>query len=230
MKNNVLRFIENNVRNRIQYASSLYVDCFEKVIPFHLVKPAAPTLVLSGNIGKPSSKQTSDFLRHCSRNWDSVIYVPGSLELIEPLSKFNQLNSGLSNVFLLSCNRVKINGVVYIGSPLISMDDYVWLTREYGLLRGEQNIVAVTFGIPHINVLHYADTKMLLANKTTLYPAFNAWVCGYTRGANQYMFDNGVLVVYNARGRLGGNNDFDGSKGWLRDAVIDIPKYSEDMS
>jgi hypothetical protein len=229
MKNNAIRLI-NNATKRIQYVSSLYVDSFEKVIPFHLVKPSAPTLVLSGNIGRPSSKQTGDFLRHCSRCWDSVIYVPGPLELTEPLSKFNQLNNGLSNVFLLSSNRVKINDVVYIGSPLMSLEDYTWVKREYGLLNGEQNIVAVTFGIPHTNVIHYADTKISSPNKANLYPAFNAWVCGYTRGANRYLFDNGVLAVYNARGCLGKENDFDGSKGWHREAIIDIPKYTEDMS
>jgi len=223
--------MKNNIIRRIQYVSSLYVDCFEKVIPFHLVKPVAPTLVLSGNIGKPSSKQTSDFLRHCSRGWDSVLYVPGQLELTEPISNFNKLKSDLPNVFLLSSNSVKINGVVYIGSPLLSIGDLDWIRRKYGTLKGEENIVAITCGIPHINLIHSADRNVSsVVEPTSLYPAVNLWISGYTRGANRYLFDNGVLAVYNARGALGRNNDFDGTKGWSRETFVDLPKYSENMS
>jgi len=229
MKNNVTKLMKKNVVKRIQYVSSLYVDSFEKVIPFHLVKPVAPTLVLSGNIGRPSSKQTGDFLRHCSRSWDSVIYVPGPLELTESVSNFNKLNSGLSNVFLLSSGIAKINDVIYVGSPFLNSDDYSWIKREYGLLIGEPNIVAVTFGIPHTNLVHDNDNKSSV-DKASLYPAFNAWISGYTRGAKSYLFDNGVLSVYNARGKPGYDNDFDGTKGWSRDAFIDLPKYTEDMS
>ena len=215
---------------RIQYVSSLFVDCFEKVIPFHLVKPVAPVLVLSGNIGRPSSKQTSDFLRSCSRAWDYVIYVPGPLELTEPISNFNQLNNGLPNVRLLTSNSVKLNGVVYIGSPLLSTVDWDCLRRNYGEQKGEENVVAVTYGIPNINLVHPADTQYFPIQTATLYPAVNLWISGYTRGANRYLFDNGVLAVYNARGPLGRNNDFDGAKGWSREACVDLPKYEENMS
>ena len=65
---------------RLQYASNLFVDCtlnsFSK-----LVKPAAPSLVLLGNIGRPESPKTYHFLRYCSKHWDHVFWIPGPHEL-----------------------------------------------------------------------------------------------------------------------------------------------------
>jgi hypothetical protein len=68
---------------RLQYASNLFVDCtlnsFSK-----LVKPAAPHLVLLGNIGRPESPKTFHFLRYCSKHWDNVFWIPGPHELSNP--------------------------------------------------------------------------------------------------------------------------------------------------
>lgn len=205
---------------RVQYASSLFVDMFEKVVGAHLVRPVAPTLVLNGNIGKLTSFQTHAFLRHCSRIWKDVIYIPGPYELG---SKIEQID--IPNVHFLNNRTVKLYDMYFMGSSYTSLSDNKWILSEFSELREKDDkIVATTFGIPSCTMLHSKDLvkgeDVLVGD---LYPCVNAWICGYTRGAKNVVFDNNVLAVYNARGPLCGKNDFDGSRGWVRDAFIDIP-------
>jgi hypothetical protein len=65
---------------KLQYASNLFVDTCQK--PFKsLLKPAAPSLALLGNIGRPESPKTYHFLKFCASNWDTVFWIPGPHEL-----------------------------------------------------------------------------------------------------------------------------------------------------
>jgi len=50
--------------------------------PFPLiVKPAARYLALIGNIGIPRTQIHDSFLDYCSRHWEHVFYIPGTVEL-----------------------------------------------------------------------------------------------------------------------------------------------------
>lgn len=76
-------YLADTMPFRLQYASNLFVDTFQK--PFKsLVKPAAPHLALLGNIGRPESPKTYHFLKFCASNWDSVFWIPGPHELSNP--------------------------------------------------------------------------------------------------------------------------------------------------
>lgn len=185
---------------RIQYASCLYVDTFEKVVGAHFVKPVAPILVLNGNIGRLSSYQTQAFINHCGRLWQKVIYVPGVYELSEPCRTFSR-----SNIHFLNNSRVLINGVCFIGTPYISKEDIMWFHDQYISRLPDKKIVALSHGKP---ALSYVKGLNL-----------DAWISGSTIGGSNRCF-NGISVAYNGRGSICGPNDFQGTKGWRRDAAI----------
>ena len=46
----------------VQYTSGLYVDLYNTISPAFYVKPAAPILALTGDIGLGNSKHTREFL------------------------------------------------------------------------------------------------------------------------------------------------------------------------
>lgn len=77
---NQIVYLFNMPPFRIQYASNLFVDLHKQSFS-KLVKPAAPTLALLGNIGRPESPKTFHFLNYCAKNWDTVLWIPGPHEL-----------------------------------------------------------------------------------------------------------------------------------------------------
>jgi len=215
---------------RIQYVCGLYVDKFEKNAAAHFVKPAAPILVLNGNIGKPTSIQTFNFLNHCSKIWHAVLYIPGTYELAEEAapalmkSKFQSL----SNVHVLNNNTLTLPkyGTTFLGSP----DDKKWLTEKFIEIRNQNNkIVALTSQIPDINMVHPKDMKGETKPKF-LYPQLNAWICGYPRGAHAYTYANNLTVMYNALGPIDGVNDYGQGYGFNRAATFTVPESTESMS
>jgi len=114
---------------RLQYASNLFVD-MQKQAFSKLVKPAAPTLTLLGNIGRPESSKTYHFFNYCAKNWDTVLWIPGPHELSNPkggratyrekLSHLYGLASTLKNVRILDSKEHVFHEhrTVLIGTPL----------------------------------------------------------------------------------------------------------------
>jgi hypothetical protein len=209
---------------RIQYCGSLFVDSYEKVIGAHFLKPVAPILLLNGNIGRLSSYKTHDFLRHCSRLWDSVIYVPGPYELAEyPLPCIN-----LSNVHLLNNKTIHINNMNFLVSPYASLNDRNWLLSEFIhslRTRKGDKIIAVTHGIPSFKMLHSRDIDDYVYNESLedyILPNVDAWVSGYSYGSKSMISRNGVYACYNTRGHIAYKNDFSGYEGWSREAYLDF--------
>lgn len=194
-------------RARVQYASDLYVDSYEKIAGAHLVKPAAPILVLSGGIGRGSSFQTVAFLAHCSRLWDHVIYVPGRYDL-EGRTDFPLKTESNVSVLMNSHIDLRSYGLRIMGTPHITDFDRDYLVRSFLLSKeSPMKLVAVTSRLP--------------ANPCLL--PFNAWIGASRPGARTTLYNNGVLVAYNSRGHMAGPNDFTGEAGWRRDAVLVVP-------
>lgn len=204
----------------IQYASSLFVDKFEKVVSAYLVKPVAPILVLSGNIGKHKSAQTYAFLQHCSRNWDTIVYVPGEYELSDTsVPDFNY-----KNLYYLNRDTAYINGIYFTGTPYLYYNERDWVINEVACLdslKPHALKVVVTHGIPCLSLLGGS----FMDRYNEINPCVDAWISGYSRGAKTHLYDNGVVAAYNARGPLDGPNDFDGKLGWTREARINIPYH-----
>ncbi len=97
---------------KLQYASNLFVDLTTNAFS-SLVKPAAPHLALLGNIGRPESPKTYNFLRYCVKNWNSVYWVPGSHELSNPKDGRSTLSERAINARSLS---KQVGGVTVMDS------------------------------------------------------------------------------------------------------------------
>ncbi len=114
---------------RLQYASNLFVDLHKRKFD-SLLRPAAAHLALLGNIGRPESPKTYHFLKFCSANWDSVVWIPGPHEisnlpkgkmtLVERTTNAKALARQFNNVSLMnSKERVFFDQrIVLVGTPL----------------------------------------------------------------------------------------------------------------
>ena len=66
---------------RIQYASDLHLDLWQKK-PFNeVLEPRAPTLVFLGDIAKQNDPNLRAFLEYCSERWKQIFWVPGDEEI-----------------------------------------------------------------------------------------------------------------------------------------------------
>ena len=68
---------------RIQFASDLHLDTRPKQTFETILEPAAPALALLGDIAKLTCVSLRPFLEWCSERWETVLYIPGNLELLE---------------------------------------------------------------------------------------------------------------------------------------------------
>ncbi len=65
---------------RIQYASDLHLEHYDKQAFSHMLRPAARILVLAGDIGNPEHKLYGSLLNWCHDKWDHVFVVAGNHE------------------------------------------------------------------------------------------------------------------------------------------------------
>jgi len=205
-------------KTRIQYASSLYVDAFETSAGAHYVKPVAPILVLNGNIGR--GYQLRQFIQHCARNWDHVLYVPGDYELMHNghrIAAEHELDTMLGdfpNAQLMAnyCAHIPSAKTYFLGTPYLNIIDKWWLRDEMDkLVDVEDNIVIVSHGMPLIKRPNLETT-----------PLANAWLFGGKVGGACIVGPTGSVCAYNARGHIARHNDFSGEAGWRRDAYITL--------
>jgi hypothetical protein len=224
-----LAWFNRHIPLRVQYAGSLYVDKLEKDSGLHLVKPVAPILVLTGNIGRADSYQTQHFISHCSHYWNQVVYVPGAYELDSPdlVHKTKEMCERHKNVRFLNHNTlVSIPyKTIFMGAPLLNTPnaDLDWFKREFTKWTDSHyKLVNVSSGIPSKALLN-SDNHV----DKDLYPDVNAWICGGVLGSKTCVFNNGLVAAYNDRGSIDSANDFDESKGWSREAYIVVPENRE---
>jgi hypothetical protein len=205
-------------KTRIQYTSSLYVDAFETSAGAHYVKPVAPILVLNGNIGR--GYQLRQFIQHCARNWDHVLYVPGDYELMNHghrIAAEHELDVMLAdfpntNLMTNYCYYIRSADTYFVGTPYLNMLDKLWLRDEMDkLVDVESNVVIVSSYAP-------------LIKRPTLetMPLADAWLFGGKAGGTRIVGRNGSVCAYNARGHIARENDFNGAAGWRRDAYITL--------
>jgi hypothetical protein len=113
---------------RIQYASDLHLEFFDKT-PFPpILKPVAPVLVLAGDVGRPDMRSYRDLMHYCSRNWDATFVVAGNHELYngEALRHSAQMRLEMCeticgswpNVHFMNRSRVDRDGITFLGATL----------------------------------------------------------------------------------------------------------------
>jgi hypothetical protein len=70
---------------RLQIASDLHLEVRPKVVYRELLDPGvAPCLALLGDIAPLNHPNLRPFLEWCSEHWETVIWIPGRLELLGP--------------------------------------------------------------------------------------------------------------------------------------------------
>lgn len=78
---------------RIQIASDLHLETRPKMTFRELLDPGvAPILALLGDIAPLNHPNLNPFLEWCSGRWDTVIWIPGCLELLGPGSGNEHVN------------------------------------------------------------------------------------------------------------------------------------------
>jgi len=92
------------LRFRIQYASNLYVTRHEKPLFPHFLIPTARHLAIVGNVGNPMDHRYDTFFEWAARRWDTIVYVPGTLETPH-LSEVVSVLSYYSHIHVLTPNR-----------------------------------------------------------------------------------------------------------------------------
>ena len=139
---------------RIQYASNLHLELYDKIVCPLLVRPAARYLALCGDIGQPGYRSYETFLSYASHNWDAVFYVPGYHEFYEGsrrpwttrpdidamqrrLDAIETAVGRYKNIHMLTTTRtaaVHVEGIAVVGSTL-------WTPRAGALHWGEKAIL-----------------------------------------------------------------------------------------
>jgi len=70
---------------RIQFASDLHLETRPKATFREILEPGvAPILALLGDVAPLNSPNIRAFMEWCSENWDTVLWIPGCLELLGP--------------------------------------------------------------------------------------------------------------------------------------------------
>lgn len=71
---------------RLQIASDLHLELRSKLTPKELLEPAAPLLALLGDVAPLDHPNLAPFLEWCAEHWETVLWVPGYLELLSGTS------------------------------------------------------------------------------------------------------------------------------------------------
>ena len=72
---------------RLQIASDLHLELRPTLTPKEILEPAAPLLALLGDVAPLGHPNLAPFLEWCAEHWETVIWIPGYLELGTNLQK-----------------------------------------------------------------------------------------------------------------------------------------------
>jgi hypothetical protein len=124
---------------RIQYASDLHLEHFDKVAFQPILKPVAPVLALVGDLGQPGRRAYRDLMHYCSRNWAKVFVVAGNHELYhyeksadQLLAECKVITNEFSNVHFMDRTRIEYDGVTFLGATLwTNLTDHEDIAEKY---------------------------------------------------------------------------------------------------
>ncbi len=87
------RMLQSTVR--IQYASDLHLEHYEKMAFPMILTPAAKILCLAGDIGNPTKNLYARFLDYCHDKWEHIFVIAGNHEFYNrrPLSTLQKYNA-----------------------------------------------------------------------------------------------------------------------------------------
>jgi hypothetical protein len=127
---------------RIQIASDLHLELRPKTTYREILEPAAPVLALLGDIAPLDHPNLRPFMEWCSERWDTVLWIPGLLEihsggtkkmqgLVEPFWNI----SVLDHEGMISEDGVYVFGLTFW--PFPREDVQVWHPEKYQYVPAE---------------------------------------------------------------------------------------------
>lgn len=145
---------------RLQIASDLHLESRPKQTFRELLEPgAAPLLALLGDVAPLSHPNLRPFLEWCSEHWETVLWIPGCVELLGPGSGNDRPGGSSAPDFLLPVERMKrlaepfwnitvldhdgmvsSDGVYVFGLPFWKFpneEGYIWDPRYYRYVESE---------------------------------------------------------------------------------------------
>ena len=120
---------------RVQLASDLHLEAWPRSTFEEMLKPAAPVLVLLGDICRVSAKHRP-FFEWCSERWDTVLWIPGIEEIWGSgftvdtgVAAMRELVGPYANIHVLYNERMGTeDGALVLATPL-------WWRPAKGMLR-----------------------------------------------------------------------------------------------
>jgi hypothetical protein len=111
---------------RIQYASDLHLELWNKETFDQTLEPVAPYLILCGDIAKLNAPNLRQFLEYCSERWKTIFWIPGNEEIwyyssVEntSLKKMEEICSSYKNIIILYKNTYMLDeNLLLVGLPL----------------------------------------------------------------------------------------------------------------
>jgi hypothetical protein len=165
---------------RIQFASDLHLELRPKSTFRELLDPVAPVLALLGDIAPLDNPNLRPFMEWCSQNWDTVLWIPGKLELgvqarripaiDEAVRRMQKIVEPYWNITVLDHEgMVSEDGVYIFGLPFWKFprdEGYVWHPEKYMYVPAEPSPI---------------DAKYMAG----LYNADLAWIRAKVRSVNE---------------------------------------------
>jgi hypothetical protein len=137
---------------RIQFASDLHLELRPKSTFRELLEPSvAPVLALLGDIAPLDNPNLRPFMEWCSQHWDTVLWIPGKLELgVQPrripaidaaVQKMKKIVEPFWNITILDHEgMVSEDGVYIFGLPFWKFprdEGHVWHPQKYMYIPAE---------------------------------------------------------------------------------------------
>ena len=208
---------------RIQYASNLHLEHYDKVAFQPILKPVAPILALAGNLGEPGRRAYRDLFHYCSRNWDHVFVVAGDQELKHPyrtaddqMAICKAITAEWPNVHFLNRTRVDREGLTFLGVPLIQkIADRKWIRAELSECKGPT--VILTHQLPVRDLMSDGmDYECVTDCTEFIKPPVVALISGLATASRQVFWVAPDLTLV-----AGGVNPYDGTN-YCRERVIEV--------
>ena len=146
----------------IQYSSDLHIDRYPLGVPFEtFLQPAAPTLVLAGDICSVWNPLYTRFLSWCSQKWQHIILLAGNHEYMcdtETIHTFEETEQEIRRISLqlgihfLQGESYRLPGtnIRFVGATLWSaIDPAIW-----GEIVGNKGDFTQTYQSMQIRVRH----------------------------------------------------------------------------
>lgn len=112
---------------RLQYASDLHIEKWDRMTFAETLKPSAPVLVLLGDILPLGHSHLFSFFEWCSEHWDTVLWIPGNLEVwgsgfqnvASAIAEMKKKVSSFKNVIVFYCDSMMSeDGFIILGCSL----------------------------------------------------------------------------------------------------------------